>query len=185
MRSDIRPAPAARRPSDRRGRRSILQQEAGQNAQVVFRQLNSWNDLGGSLKGSSFDTVIINTHAFGNDKTMFLGEKKTYDEMNIDRLERFLKGSKTLPKHMFFYGCNTATSGLAGDLSGRFPDTEITGATETIQQTVDKKMHQEKGKEIWTYKINENRDYNKTFKGGNMIHNARQVKIDPNAGLPR
>jgi RHS repeat-associated protein len=164
--------------------RAAYQQEAGPNAEVVFRNLGSWKELGSGLKGASFDTVIVNTHAFGNDKTMFLGEGKTYDEVNVDQLERFLKGAKTVPKHVFFYGCNTAKSGLAADLSGRLPNSEITGASETIKQTADMKWKDTKKGRETSYTIKENRDYNLTYKGGKKIKDARTVDVN-NAELPR
>jgi hypothetical protein len=160
-------------------------QEAGANAQVSFQNLNSWKDLKRVMAGSSFDVVIVDTHAFGNAKALFMGEDKTLDEIDVAGLERAFKGAKKVPGEIFFYGCNTGgQGGLASDLSGRFPDSEVTGASSVIQQTVDKKYHDNKPT---IYKINENRDYNRTFKGGAMTKDARTVNIKDlqNAELPR
>ena len=161
---------------------ATYQPEAGENAEIIVRNLESWKDLAAVLKGSSFDAVIVNTHAYGNDKAMFMGEDKTYDSLHIDKLEKFLRGAKSVPKHIFFYGCNTANSGLASDLSGRFPDIEVTGTSSVIQQKVHIKTKNDKPV---AYNISENRDYNLTFKGGNKTKDARTVTIDPNAPLPR
>jgi RHS repeat-associated protein len=150
---------------------STYQPEAGANADIRVKHIGSWKELGSLLKGNTFDTVIINTHAYGNHQSLFMGENENLDEVDVKGLEQLFGGAKKPPGKIFFYGCNTATSGLAGQLSKNMPETAVTGATTVIKQHADFKNRRNRAEAT----VRENRDYNATFVKGEKVFDARTV----------
>jgi RHS repeat-associated protein len=152
-------------------------QEIG-SSQVVVKNIESKEDLEKVLKNSAYTQLIVNSHGYLNYKAIRLGKDS---HVSPDDLERYFGGAKSVPEKMYFYGCNTAKTGFASDLSARFNKTEVTGATEIIKPRYS---WQTKGNKITNYSIQENRNYNKTFVNAGETYDARKVDIN-NAELPR
>ena len=154
--------------------------KAGNNARIVVKYVESKKELESTFKGSSYDTVIFNTHAYLNIKGLILKatDETHVEDVNPEELQRMVTGAKTAPKSLYFYGCNTAETGFAGDVSERLSGTQVTGASQEIAQNY--KGSERRG----NFSLQENRDYNVTYSGGKEIKNAR--KIDANDwSLPR
>ena len=154
--------------------KAAYKQEAGDNADITIRHIESKKDLEKALKGSSYANIVINSHGYLNKKGLILGLGKEGDVTPED-LARSVSGAKTAPQRIHIYGCNTAKTGFASDLSGRLTGTEITGSTGEIAQ--DYKFHTKGGK-ISDVSIQENRDYNQTYRGGEVINDARKVDLN-------
>src|SRR5690349_10620272 len=105
------------------------------------------------FKGSTYDVVVYDGHGSGKQK-IILPEGKL-GALTPDDIAEAVKGAKSGPKQFYFYGCNTAASGFARQLSEDLPDTEITGSGNRIAPWYSH------GKNPT---ITEDRDHNITFK---------------------
>jgi len=151
--------------------------EAGANAKIIVKRLNlkDADDLQKVFNGSSYDVWVFDGHGSGKAKQIFPGGKVVLVPEDI---EKAFAGAKAIPKKMYFYGCNSAKSGFARDVSQRLPNTAVIGAGARIAP-----WYQPSHGHLL---IEEERNYNVTYKGGAEIDDARKIKEDPTAApIPR
>ncbi len=155
--------------------KASYQQEGGADAEYVVVEISSKSkeDMEKLFKGSSFDTVVYDGHGSGKGK-LLLPEGKL-GTITPDELAEWSSLAESKPKKFFFYGCNTAKSGFARDLSEKVSGSEVTGTGNRVAPYYTYGSHPT---------ITEDRDHNITFKGGNEINNVRKIDIN-SATLPR
>jgi RHS repeat-associated protein len=155
--------------------RATYRQEAGSKAIISVQRVNNVKQLGKLLKGS-YQTVVINSHAYLNKKALIIGN----DDLTPDDLEAMTDHGKKAPKKFFFYGCNSAKTGFAGDVAGRLPKSEITGSTSELRQSF---TYDEKTK---VRSIQEDRRYNTTYKQGGAVEiDSRKVDLKNTPAISR
>jgi RHS repeat-associated protein len=150
-------------------------QQAGQNAQVVVKYIDSKAALKKAFAGSSYNSVIFDTHAYLNKQGIILKaiDENTVEDVSAADMQDALAGAKNAPKKMFFYGCDTAKTHFARDVSKLLKDTEVIGSANEIAQD-----YSGSGK---NFSLKENRNYNITYSKGQETHDAR--KVDPNSAV--
>ena len=155
--------------------KTSYRKEGGDNSEYVVVEISSKtkDDLENVFKGSAYDVMVYDGHGSGKHK-IILPEGKL-GSLTPEDLADALKGAQSKPKKFFFYGCNTAKSGFARDLSERLPGTEITGSGSRIAPYYRYGKHPT---------ITEDRDHNITFKGGEETEDVRKIDINK-ATLPR
>lgn len=151
----------------------IYAQETGKGANVTVKNIESKEALQKALEGSTYDTIIFNTHGYSNTKAIQLGADTDITPADI---AGYLSNNKQL-QNIYFYGCNTATSGFAETLSGQLTEVNITGTTGIVAQRF-KRSSQNK------YTGEENRDLNRTFLNRKVTYDAR-IADTKNSTLPR
>jgi RHS repeat-associated protein len=160
--------------------------EAGQNAQIVVKHIETRQALKRAFKGSSYSEVIFRTHAYV-DWNAGIILKMTKDEVvqvdvSAEDLARDVAGAKSAPAHLWFYGCTTANNGFAPALSKDLPNTQVTGTQKQLDMTYSWKVTGRGAR--YGYSVGENRDYNATYSGGKEISNAMKIDLSKSALPP-
>jgi RHS repeat-associated protein len=176
MYEDARHVTGMSRAEYERALKQTYQQEAGSGGQITVKYIGSHEDLSTVLKGSSYSTLVIRSHAFHNYPGLILKMKPdetVQDDIPLKELVQDISGAKSAPAHLYLYGCDTAKDGLAPSLSQSLPDTQVTGSLKGLDMTYP-----------WTtsgrgrkYSVGENRDYNATYSGGKETSNAMKIDV--------
>ncbi len=147
---------------------------AGENAEIIVKYVESKKELERTFKGSSYNSVIFDTHAYLNQKGLILKavDENTVEDVRPEDLQSMVEGAKTAPKAMYFYGCNTSKTGFARDVSERLGSTEVTGSANEISQGYSGSARG------GNFSIQETRDYNVTYSGGQETKDARKVDVN-------
>jgi hypothetical protein len=154
--------------------KATYRQEAGAKAQITVQSISSVKELDTLMTKSSYETVIVNSHAYLNKRALIIGN----EDLTPDDLERIVGAGKHAPKKFFFYGCNSAKTGFAGDVAARLPNSEVTGSSNEIRQTSKLEKNQ--------LTIQEDRRFNQTFKkGGTVVDDARKVDLNSSSAISR
>lgn len=154
---------------------------AGQNAKIIVKYVGTKKELRATFKNSTYAAAIVDSHAYLNQKGLILSatDENHVEDVSPEELQDILAGAKQAPKKLYFYGCNTSKTGFAKDVSQRMgSDTEVTGSANEISQGF--KGSQAGG----NFSLEENRDYNVTYSGGEEKSDARKVDAS-NFSLPR
>jgi RHS repeat-associated protein len=156
--------------------------KAGKDAQIVVKYVQTKKELEHTIKGSAYAGMVFNTHAYLNLKggglILSATDENHVEDIKAEDLQAMIGTAKTAPKTMYFYGCNTAKTGFAGEVSKRLEGTEVTGSSNEIAQDYARSARR------GNFSLQENRDYNVTYSGGQEISNARKVDAN-NWSLPR
>jgi RHS repeat-associated protein len=150
-------------------------EEAGPNASIIVRSIGSKKDLKTLMKSSSYETVVFDSHAYLNKPKLIIGN----DELSPEDLKSIVSSAKSAPKKFFFYGCKSAKTGFAGQVSGLLPNAEVTGSINEIRQSTDEVT---KDGKVIEKTLFEDRSSNRTFKGG--VDKTEDKTIDNKSGAP-
>jgi RHS repeat-associated protein len=146
-------------------------QEGGKNAEYVVVDISkmSKDEFKKFFKDSSYDVAVYDGHGSSNKKQKMILPEGKLGYLTPDDLAEAVHGAKSAPKQFYFYGCNTAASGFARQLSEDLPDTDITGSGARIAPYY---THGQRPT------VTEDRDHNITFKGGKETKDVRKVNAN-------
>ena len=147
--------------------KATYQAETGNKAAVLVQMVASKNDLRRLVTGQSFDVITYKGHGSLNTRELLPGGNVGISPKDIHDA---LAGAKSKPQKMFLYGCDTAKTGFAEELSSLLPGTAITGTGAVIRSRYESEQRGNKTVHV----IKENRSHNVTFKNGGETHDVRK-----------
>jgi RHS repeat-associated protein len=160
-------ARSADRPAFHEALKATYKAETGDKAAVLVQMVGSKHDLRKLVTGKSFDVITYKGHGSLNTRELLPGGDVGISPKDIHDA---LAGAKSKPQKMFLYGCDTAKTGFAEELSSLLPDTAITGTGAVIRSRYETEQRGNKTVHL----IKENRSHNVTFKNGGEIHDVRK-----------